>query len=60
MRRALFELSPKKREVFVLVALEGLSGEEVATTLGIPVNTVWTRLHHARSELRHALEEASR
>jgi DNA-directed RNA polymerase specialized sigma24 family protein len=39
----------------VLVALEGLGGEEVGRTLGIPVATVWTRLHHARLELREAL-----
>jgi RNA polymerase sigma-70 factor (ECF subfamily) len=55
--RAFSRLSPKKREVFVLVTLEGLSGEEAARTLGIPVNTIWTRLHHARSELRAALAE---
>jgi RNA polymerase sigma-70 factor (ECF subfamily) len=53
---ALDAMSAKKREVFVLVALEGLSGEEVARTLAIPVNTVWTRLHHARRELMEALE----
>jgi RNA polymerase sigma-70 factor (ECF subfamily) len=53
---ALDGMSSKKREVFVLVALEGLSGEEVAKTLSIPVNTVWTRLHHARKELMEALE----
>lgn len=57
---AAFErLSSKKREVFVLVVLEGLSGEEVARALRIPVNTVWTRLHHARRELREALEGSS-
>ncbi len=50
------ELSTKKREVFTLVVVEGLSGEEAAQVLGIPVNTVWTRLHHARRELRAALE----
>jgi RNA polymerase sigma-70 factor, ECF subfamily len=56
--RAVFErLAPKKREVFALVVLEGLSGEEAASALGVPVNTVWTRLHHARRELRDALEE---
>lgn len=49
-------LAPKKREVFTLVVLEGLSGEEAARGLGVPVNTVWTRLHHARRELRDALE----
>jgi RNA polymerase sigma-70 factor (ECF subfamily) len=57
---AFARLSAKKREVFVLVTLEGLSGEEAAGVLGIPINTIWTRLHHARSELRAALaEEAS-
>lgn len=54
--QAFERLAPKKREVFTLVVLEGLSGEEVAGALGVPVNTVWTRLHHARRELRDALE----
>jgi len=54
---ALDRLSSKKRETFVLVALEGLSGEQVASALGIPVRTVWTRLHHARRELRALLAE---
>ncbi len=49
---ALARLSAKKREVFVMVVLEGVSGEEAARALGIPVATVWTRLHHARRELR--------
>jgi RNA polymerase sigma-70 factor, ECF subfamily len=54
---AFARLSAKKREVFTLVALEGLSGEEVARTLGIPVATVRTRLHNARLELRASLSE---
>ena len=54
---ALAAMSHRKREAFVLVALEGLSGEEAATLLDIPVATVWTRLHHARRELRSALQE---
>ena len=57
---AFAKLSAKKREVFVLVTLEGLSGEEAARALGIPVNTVWTRLHHARAELRAVLGEEER
>jgi RNA polymerase sigma factor (sigma-70 family) len=57
LQRAFDALSEKKREVFVLVTLEGLSGEDAAHALGIPVNTVWTRLHHARLELRAAIEE---
>jgi RNA polymerase sigma-70 factor (ECF subfamily) len=60
VERAFARLSPKKREVFVLVTLEGLSGEEAASALQIPVNTVWTRLHHARRALRAALGEAER
>jgi RNA polymerase sigma-70 factor (ECF subfamily) len=56
-QRAFAQLSAKKREVFALVTLEGLSGEDVAQTLGIPVATVRTRLHHARQELRASLGE---
>ncbi len=57
--RALQRLSPKKREVFVMIVMEGVDANEVATALGIPVGTVWTRLHHARRELREQLEEES-
>ena len=59
LRRAIDGLSEKKREVFVLVTLEGLSGEEAARVLGIPLKTVWTRLHYARCELRAALEASA-
>jgi RNA polymerase sigma-70 factor (ECF subfamily) len=52
---ALARLTEEKRIVFLLVEREGLSGEEVARALAIPVNTVWTRLHHARADLRKAL-----
>ncbi len=56
-QRALNRLSPKKREAFVLLVLEGLSGEEAARSVGVPLQTIWTRLHHARRELQAALEE---
>lgn len=56
-RRALELLSAKKREVFVLVVLENASGQEAARALGIPIATVWTRLHHARRQLRAYLAE---
>jgi RNA polymerase sigma-70 factor (ECF subfamily) len=52
MQMALDRLSPKRREAFVLVSIEGASGEEAAAALGIPLNTLWTRLHHARKDLR--------
>ncbi len=57
MQRALERMSPKKREVIVLAVIEGLPGEEVARVLGVPVATVWTRLHHARRELTDAVFE---
>lgn len=50
VERVLERMAPKKREVFALFELEGLGGEEIAERLGCPVNTVWTRLHHARRE----------
>ena len=53
--RALERVGERKREVLVLFELEGLSGAEVAAAIGIPVDTVWTRLHHARAELRQKL-----
>ncbi len=43
-------MTPKKREVFALFELEGLSGEEIAERVGCPVNTVWSRLRHARRD----------
>jgi RNA polymerase sigma-70 factor (ECF subfamily) len=46
----LARMSPKKRDVFALFELEGATGEEIATELEIPLDTVWTRLHHARLE----------
>jgi RNA polymerase sigma-70 factor, ECF subfamily len=53
--RALTALGTKKRAVFVLVELEGLSAEEAARFLEIPPATVRTRLFHARRELQAAL-----
>lgn len=44
-------LSPKKRAVFVLADLEGMSSTEIAEVLEIPDATVRTRLFHARREV---------
>ncbi len=56
LERALARLTEEKRLVLLLFEREGLSGEEVAHALDIPVGTVWTRLHHARADLRRALK----
>jgi RNA polymerase sigma-70 factor (ECF subfamily) len=55
LERAVAALSEKKRAVFVLVELEGLSAEEAARALDVPPATVRTRLFHARRELQEAL-----
>jgi RNA polymerase sigma-70 factor (ECF subfamily) len=57
VERALASLSPPKREALLLVEVEGLTCEEAAAALGVPVGTVWTRLHHARREMRDLLGE---
>jgi len=46
----LARMSPKKREVLVLFEIEGLSGEAIAERVGCPLDTVWSRLYHARRE----------
>ncbi len=43
-------MSPKLREVLVLAELEDLAPAEVATILGVPVNTVRSRRHLARAQ----------
>jgi RNA polymerase sigma factor (sigma-70 family) len=43
------------REVIVLRELEGLSYEQIAEAVGIPLGTVMSRLARARAQLRAAL-----
>jgi RNA polymerase sigma-70 factor (ECF subfamily) len=44
------EMSAVRRTTFVLFEIEGYSGEEIALLESVPVNTVYTRLHHARKD----------
>jgi RNA polymerase sigma-70 factor (ECF subfamily) len=55
--RLLDRLSDKKRAVFVLHELEGLSPSEVAKVVRAPVLTVRTRLFYARRELLGMLRD---
>jgi RNA polymerase sigma-70 factor (ECF subfamily) len=51
LQRILARISRKRRETFLLFAVLGYTGEEIAAHYGIPVATVWTRLYQARREL---------
>ena len=51
LQRLMDRLSEKKRTVFVLHELQGLSPVEIADIVGAPVLTVRTRLFYARREL---------
>ncbi len=44
-------MTDKRRETLILFEIEGYSGNEIAALHGVPVKTVWTRLHHARKDL---------
>jgi len=48
-------LDDDRREVFVLVELEQLSAPEIAALLGVPLNTVYSRLRLARLEFSKAV-----
>ncbi len=50
LQTILGKMKEDRRSAFVLFEIEGLSGEEIARIQSVPLNTVWTRLHHARRE----------
>jgi RNA polymerase sigma-70 factor (ECF subfamily) len=55
VQRALDALPPDFRAAVVLCDIEGLSYEEIATTLGVKLGTVRSRIHRGRAQLREAL-----
>jgi RNA polymerase sigma-70 factor, ECF subfamily len=57
VERALADLSPDKREAFVLKHVEGLSYEEMAAVTGERIPTLKMRVHRAREELLKVLED---
>ena len=50
------ELPPRFRELLVLRELEGLSYQDLAAVLGIPIGSVMSGLSRARHAFRCALE----
>jgi RNA polymerase sigma-70 factor (ECF subfamily) len=56
LQRGINTLSHEQREVLLLVGLEGMRYEQVATILDIPVGTVRSRLSRGRDTLRKMLD----
>ena len=55
--KAVGDLSPKHRTVFILHAMENLSYKEIAEVAGCSIGTVMSRLFYARKRLKEALAE---
>lgn len=53
--RLLDELEDEKRELFVLAELEQLSAPEIASFLGVNVNTIYARIRAARTAFDQAV-----
>ena len=54
--RLLQRLPPEHREVLLLVGVEEMSYQEVATAIGVPIGTVMSRLSRARARLREEMQ----
>lgn len=57
LERTLARMSRIRRTAFVLFEIEGYTAPEIAGLEGIPVNTVHTRLHHARQDFLRLLSQ---
>ena len=55
VRQALSELSEEFRTALVLKEMDGMSYEEIASVVDVPLGTVRSRIHRARIELRAKL-----
>jgi RNA polymerase sigma factor (sigma-70 family) len=59
LARTLAELAPEDREVLLLHAWGDLREEEIGDALGLPLETVRSRLERARRSIRDALARAA-
>lgn len=55
LQSALDQLSPEFRAAVVLCDIEGLSYDEIATTMGVKLGTVRSRIHRGRQTIRDYL-----
>jgi RNA polymerase sigma-70 factor (ECF subfamily) len=57
LTQLLARLPPERRLALVLFEIEGKPVEEIAELCGCAVNTVWTRIHRARTQLEKIAKE---
>lgn len=55
LEKILDDLPLEQRAVFTLFELEGMSGDDIAETLEVPLGTVYSRLRLAREAFRRSL-----
>jgi RNA polymerase sigma-70 factor (ECF subfamily) len=60
LRQVLAGLEERLRTPFVLCVVQGVPDKEAARALGLPVGTLWRRIHDARQRLRRSIEEDER
>jgi RNA polymerase sigma-70 factor (ECF subfamily) len=58
LQAALAELSPEARDLLLLFGCVGLSYEEIAEALSLPLGTVRSRIHRLRHKLSERLSLA--
>jgi RNA polymerase sigma-70 factor (ECF subfamily) len=54
------ELDLERRATFVMFEIDGMTCDEIAADMGVPVGTVYSRLHAARRQFQEALRRAQR
>jgi len=60
LQAALDTMEPGHRAVFILFELEGEPCDSIAAGLGLPVGTVYSRLHAARRAFRESVTRSER
>ncbi len=58
LQLALSQLKPDQRALVLLADVEQVSYQDIATSLGIPIGTVRSRLHRAHKKLRSIMQNA--
>jgi RNA polymerase sigma-70 factor (ECF subfamily) len=57
LNQLLAMLPPERRLALVMFEIEGRSVDDIAEVCGCAVNTVWTRIHRARTQLEKVAKE---